>query len=684
MIELSAEDAVPAVVLKDILTPEEIKSFRKPSGLRQVVDFSLVWIQILLGIGLFVWSPAGIPPALVYLASILLIGGGQHGLQLVGHEFAHYNVVPGSRRLNDFLGTWFFAAPSVLPLPLFRHRHFAHHRHYSTPNDTKTIYRSEIRGARLWIEILKKLLMFEYYYHVYEVFRDMRAEVKAKDPTAPSLLRILPPIALTQVVLFAALWPIHPLAYLFLWAVPLLTVQTVFNNLRAITEHQPPRALGGNPSSPYFLGTPGPFVRTAVSNLFERLFICKINFGYHVEHHLWPQINYQFLPTVHRRLLDKGVFSDPRFGLEASYLGNIAKLAAQPSDDRAWHARPPAKNIRKQPVPQCPLCDAARKRPLYRVKEHEYDNTTDDPFQMVECGGCGAWYLDPRPADAELPTIYPPNYYTNVLEASSSLDVERARKGAFMRLGTWLFKRRIRPIERHQPITPETRWLDIGCGGGLALEAMRQAYGARGVGVDMSERAVAICRQRGFEAHAVRFEDFTPASGSRFHLIHSSHLIEHVGSPLAYLKKVYDLLEPGGVTVFITPNTRTWESRLFRHHWGGLHVPRHWVLFQDESARRAAERVGFEHLETVYSTNSQFWIWTLHSLAGRFISRGLRDALFPSDHRFVKSNLWTILRGGAFTAVDILNVLFTGRSANMAVILRKPATPPPPAAPATR
>jgi SAM-dependent methyltransferase len=235
-----------------------------------------------------------------------------------------------------------------------------------------------------------------------------------------------------------------------------------------------------------------------------------------------------------------------------------------------------------------------------------------------------------------------------------------------------MFERRIRPIARHVRWTPETRWLDIGCGFGVALEAMRQLHGVRGVGVDMSERAVGICRQRGFEAHAVKVEDFNPGPGARFHFVHSSHLIEHVASPIAYLQKVYDLLEPGGVTVFITPNTSTWEARFFGPHWGGLHAPRHWVLFDANSASRVARRVGFEHLETCFSTNSQFWVWSFHSLLGTLLPRGLCDALFPSDHRFVKSGLWTVVRGGFFTVLDTLNVMVLGKSSNMAVILRKP------------
>lgn len=654
--------------MEDILSPDEIKLYRRPVAWREFVDFGLVWVQILAGIALFVWHPG----ILTYIAAALLIAGGQHGLGLVAHEFIHYNAAPGNRRLNDFLGTWFFAAPGGIPFTLFRHRHFLHHRHYSTDQDTKTIYRRDIRGIRLWAEILKKLTMLEYFHHVFAVLQYMKKEEsKTEAAGGPGLLEIVPPVMITQAIIFAALWPIHPLAYFFLWLAPLLTLQMLFLNFRAITEHQPPQALGGDPNSPYFLGTRAAFVRTVGSNLFDRLFLCKINFGYHVEHHVWPQVNYQFLPAVHRKLVDRNVFSDPRFGLEDSFTSNILKLTRQSGDDR-WYTRPVAHEIEKTGVAVCPLCASPRKRPLYRLQEHEYDNTTDDIFNMVECLECSAWYLDPRPADSELGTIYPPNYYSNVLEASSAVDVEEAKKGLFHNLSLWLFKQRIRPIEKHLKVTPDTRWLDIGCGFGMALESMYQVHGIRGVGVDMSERAVGICRRRGFDAYAVRFEDFRPPAGMKFHFIHSSHLIEHVGSPLAYLKKVYDLLEPGGITVFITPNTRTWESHLFGKNWGGLHVPRHWVLFNAESAARAAKRAGFEHLETCFSTNSQFWVWTMHSVLLRFLPRAVCDVLFPSDHRFLKSGVWMALRGGFFTVVDILNVRLTGRSSNMAVILRKP------------
>lgn len=319
---------------------------------------------------------------------------------------------------------------------------------------------------------------------------------------------------------------------------------------------------------------------------------------------------------------------------------------------------------------QCPACEATSRRVLFSVREHEYETTTM-AFPLVECLECGAWYLDPRPDEAALGVIYPPNYYIYVLEDRSKGDIATARKGAFSSLAGWLFKKRIKPIERHLPITAATTWFDVGCGNGSVLESMREAYGAKGTGIDLSATAVEFCRRRGFEARVGRFEDYVPAPGEAYDLVHSSHVIEHLASPLDYMRKVRDLLRPGGISVFITPNTGTWEARRLGRHWGGLHAPRHWTLLNPRSARLLVERAGLEHLETCFSTNGTFWTWSFHSLARPYLGR-LGDRIFPSDHRFIESNLWNIVRIGGFTMFDLANVLLLGQSSNMMVIARRP------------
>ena len=117
----------------------------------------------------------------------------------------------------------------------------------------------------------------------------------------------------------------------------------MINKLRAWMEHRPLDSESGvAPDGIYYRGTPGPFVRTVTASWFERFFISKLHFGYHVEHHLWPQVSYQYLPLVRERLLEHGVFEDGRFGFEDTYLGTIHKLwrPPEPRSDAASSRAP--------------------------------------------------------------------------------------------------------------------------------------------------------------------------------------------------------------------------------------------------------------------------------------------------------------------------------------------------------
>jgi SAM-dependent methyltransferase len=262
-----------------------------------------------------------------------------------------------------------------------------------------------------------------------------------------------------------------------------------------------------------------------------------------------------------------------------------------------------------------------------------------------------------------------------VLEAKALAGSDmQAHSGFSKKIALALFRSRISPIMKHLTIGPDTTWFDVGCGGGWALETMQEAYGIRGTGLDMSESAVEHCRQRGIEAHPGRFEDYELHPDEAYDFVHSSHVIEHVVSPLDYMRKCWDLLKPGGLCVFITPNTATPEAKRFGRHWGGLHVPRHWTMLDPHSAKLLGERTGFVHVETSFSTNGTFWAWSLHSSLTNTISSKWNDRLFPSDHRTVDSNLWNLSCIALFSLFDLMNVLFSKQSANMLCIFRKPAS----------
>ncbi len=186
-------------------------------------------------------------------------------------------------------------------------------------------------------------------------------------------------------------------------------------------------------------------------------------------------------------------------------------------------------------------------------------------------------------------------------------------------------------------LQPDMRVLDIGCGwGGMAL-TLAQDYGARVVGVTLSEEQLKVGQERvraaGLQDRIdLRLQDYRTVAGP-FDRIVSVGMFEHVGVPhyREYFRHVHDLLTDDGVALIHTIGRGTPPGRT--SPWIAKYIfPGGYVPAMSEMA------AAVEH-EGLWATDIEVWrlhyAETLKAWHDRFMAR--RDAALKLyDERFCR------------------------------------------------
>ncbi|MBW7921472.1 MAG: class I SAM-dependent methyltransferase [Rubellimicrobium sp.] len=192
-------------------------------------------------------------------------------------------------------------------------------------------------------------------------------------------------------------------------------------------------------------------------------------------------------------------------------------------------------------------------------------------------------------------------------------------------------------IARKLLIEPGMRILDIGCGwGGMALTLARD-YGARVLGVTLSEEQFKIATQRARDAgleDRVEFQliDYRKVTGP-FDRIVSVGMFEHVGVPQyrTFFGKVHDLLTEDGIALIHTigraaPPTYT-SPWIEKYIFPGGYTP------------ALSETMHAVEKEALVETDIEVWrlhyAYTLHQWHARFMAR-IDEAKALYDERFTR------------------------------------------------
>ena len=230
-------------------------------------------------------------------------------------------------------------------------------------------------------------------------------------------------------------------------------------------------------------------------------------------------------------------------------------------------------------VGTCGLCDATGASVCL---EDVADYVTGVTFDIRRCRQCGLAWTDPPPSSVE--GFYPPFY--------------RKYKSWWLWALRGIYTLRVRAWAKRLP--GGRRVLDVGCGGGWMLSAMRD----RGWRVIGSEISISTARSAAEENQVAVFVGELDAlhSSAQFDFIILFQVLEHVSDPFTVLRRCADLLSKGGAIVVVVPNFSSWQARFFGRSWLHLDVPRHQYHFSPHTLRYAMEKAGLQVVRTRFAS----------------------------------------------------------------------------------
>jgi len=221
-----------------------------------------------------------------YLLAFVWMARGHALLNILGHEAAH-RLLFSDRRVNDLVGRWLLAFPTLQPFGVYRRAHLTHHRDElgAAEPDTRLYAGYPIPRAS-W---RRKLTRDACGVSAAKNLRALARAARRGDRDAIGIV-LVQGLLLTIALLAGAGW-----AYV-VWIGSWATLWKVSNRLRAVAEH------GGMRHSEDRRATTHVVRQTRLA----RLCLVPYNTGWHLAHHTDMGVPWHRLPALHAELVGVG------------------------------------------------------------------------------------------------------------------------------------------------------------------------------------------------------------------------------------------------------------------------------------------------------------------------------------------------------------------------------------------
>ena len=206
-------------------------------------------------------------------------------------------------------------------------------------------------------------------------------------------------------------------------------------------------------------------------------------------------------------------------------------------------------------------------------------------FNYVLCSVCGTLFVNPRPPFDLLADFYIQSPSTKFWVNEFFKPVAEARR-------VKIFRPRAEYVTQKFGSDPEWIVGDIGAGFGLFLEELSKIWpSSKLVAIEPSEEMSEICNAKGFEALPCAIEDVT-GWNKKFDLLTSFELFEHVYDPQTFLRKIWELLRPGGRLLMTTLNGEGFDIQVLWDNSKSVSAPHDLNFFNPRSMKILLEKCG--------------------------------------------------------------------------------------------
>ena len=220
----------------------------------------------------------------------------------------------------------------------------------------------------------------------------------------------------------------------------------------------------------------------------------------------------------------------------------------------------------------CPICNFQESGTFLSIRDY---SVTQEIFTISKCSKCGFLFTNPRPNKTDIDRYY---------ESEDYISHTNTRKGFFNKIYHLIkgiaLRQKIGLI--NSLIPPGKKILDIGCGTGSFLNAIRE-NGWESIGMEPNKRARDEAKNYGLEVfEEINQEKFVNNS---FSIITMWHVLEHVHDLNKRVKEIYNLLADKGFALIALPNHTSYDSKHYNESWAAYDVPRHLYHFSPENVK---------------------------------------------------------------------------------------------------